>query len=184
MTAERWLPVVGHEIRYEVSDLGRVRSLIGKTRKRHHPRVMSGGIDRHGYRYVNLVTGPRQYSSQRVSVLVLNAFIGPRPNELHMSAHRDADRQNNTLVNLRWATQSENEADKTPLGLKVEGEKHYAAKLTAADIPEIRERLKSESQQIVADAYGVSRQAIAQIVSGRSWKSIQHTVEFTEGEGL
>jgi hypothetical protein len=31
-TEERWLPVVGYEGRYEVSDLGRVRSLIGGVR--------------------------------------------------------------------------------------------------------------------------------------------------------
>lgn len=183
MTEERWLPVVGHEDRYEVSDNGRVRSLRAKYRLRAIPKILTPGTDRYGYRFVNLAVAPHRYTSQRVHVLVLAAFVGPRPTETHMSAHADADRGNNVLINLRWATQAENEADKIPLGLKIEGSKHYAAKLSEADIPVILDRLKAETQQQVAASYGVGRQTISQIARGISWKSA-HTVEFQEGDGL
>lgn len=183
MIAEQWRPVVGHEDRYEVSSLGRVRSLRARIHRRVMPKILVPGIDRYGYQFVNLCTAPYQYTSQRVHVLVLNAFVGLRPTAAHMGAHRDADRKNNALSNLRWATQAENEADKISLGLKVEGSRHYAAKLKEADIPTIRVRLRTESQQSVADAYGVCRQTISRIVRGISWKSV-HTITFTEGDGL
>ncbi len=113
---ERWLPVVGYEGYYEVSDLGRVRSLPrsmvdrnGRVRRLRgkllSPRL--GGLD--GRRIVGLSAGngPR---SRHVYPLVLEAFVGPRPPGME-ACHNDGDSTNDRLSNLRWDTSSSNSLD-------------------------------------------------------------------------
>lgn len=53
------------------------------------------------------------------------------------------------------------------------GERHYAARLTAAQVAEIRARYAAGriSQQALADAYGVSRATITYIVNNKTWKA-------------
>lgn len=110
---EIWKPVVGHP-GYEVSSLGRVRSLPRtKTHVRLGTKVTAhfkGAMlrqnpDRNGYPKVGLTS-----SNQLVHVLVLEAFRGQRP-EGKESLHRDGNRANSRLNNLRWGTHDENIRD-------------------------------------------------------------------------
>lgn len=114
---ERWRPVTGYEGLYEVSDLGRVRSLgrvdvLGRPRA---PRLLTLQPDTEGY--VKAVLSPlgrdgvaSKTVRARVNVLVLEAFRGPRP-EGHESCHENDVPDDNHLTNLRWATPTENRAD-------------------------------------------------------------------------
>ena len=115
---ETWLPVADFP-GYEVSDLGRVRSLDRMVPTRWGtPRLSKGRILRH-----NLVGGSRgryyhscslfQNGSFRqvgVHILVLETFVGPRPSKA-FGRHLDDDPNNNRLSNLRWGTPSENTQD-------------------------------------------------------------------------
>lgn len=113
---EVWVPVRGQEGAYEVSDLGRVRSLdrivhISDGRKRlwagqvlnpfpkRRGRLAVGINDRHVY----------------VHKLVLEAFVGLRPERME-GCHNNGDYTDNRLVNLRWDTQSENMRDRVRHG--------------------------------------------------------------------
>ena len=118
-SAERWLPVVGYEGLYEVSDHGRVRSVDRTVQTKSGPRVYRGRLLRThlnntGRENVSLWragVGP----GRQVSVLVAEAFIGPRPAG-HECCHNDGDELNNRLDNLRWDTKSGNERDKLAHG--------------------------------------------------------------------
>lgn len=108
---EKWLPVPGYEGIYEVSDLGRVRSLdrldsLGRLRPglELRPRV-----DRGGYLLIHAGGKPRR--TLRVHRLVLLAFVGPPPEGADEALHGDGDPSNNALPNLRWGTRAENAAD-------------------------------------------------------------------------
>lgn len=95
---ERWLPVVGCEGLYEVSDQGRVRSLrtglvLKPDAHATYPRVTVGG-------------GRRAY----VHHLVAAAFIGPRPLGFQV-LHRNDVRTDNRVENLYYGTASDNMAD-------------------------------------------------------------------------
>lgn len=116
---ERWLPVVGFEGQYEVSDHGRVRSLprvqfwrrtiCGKLieGERHFSgKVLTPTPKKAGHMHVQLGRANRFY----VHHLVLNAFVGPAPAG-HECLHWDDEPSNNHLSNLRWGTRSENLAD-------------------------------------------------------------------------
>lgn len=106
VTAERWLPVVGYEGLYEVSDWGRVKSLPRNTTR---GGILKQATDKRGAKRVNL----SKYGVQEVRLvhhLVLQAFVGPCPDGLE-GCHWDGDPSNNFLPNLRWDTRESNMAD-------------------------------------------------------------------------
>lgn len=108
-----WRPVVGYESSYEVSDRGRVRSVDrivhckdGRT-LRYAGRVLKPQLSGQGRLRVTLAR------SQPIPVhkLVLEAFIGPRPEGTECCRHLDDNPLNNTLTNLTWGTYGENSRD-------------------------------------------------------------------------
>jgi hypothetical protein len=109
---EVWRRIPGWETVYEVSDLGRVRSI---------PRtIFRGGVAHKLQSHLLLLTGPNYQhvtlsnSGRRVTRsvhrLVLDAFVGFRPDGME-GCHRDGEPSNNRLSNLRWDTVSENHLD-------------------------------------------------------------------------
>lgn len=123
---EVWLPVVGYEGRYEVSNLGRVRSLdrvVIRGNNIHQPmrgRILKpwgkGGEGDRAHQVVTLGHYDRHY----VHTLVLEAFTGPRPDG-HEGCHNDGNPLNNRADNLRWDTASANQRDRL-----THGTHHYA----------------------------------------------------------
>lgn len=118
-TEEHWLPIVGYEGLYEVSNQGRVRSLDrkedsgrGSSRPRRgqilKPRLRSGYISVHLSRLGIAV-------DRTVHSLVMEAFSGPRPDGMQVR-HGNGDRTDSRLSNLSYGTQSDNEQDKLQQG--------------------------------------------------------------------
>jgi hypothetical protein len=61
----------------------------------------------------------------------------------------------------------------TPYQNRGDGEEHYRARLTAAAIPDIRERGDGgESYASIAEDYGVHRRTIRDVVERVTWKSV------------
>ncbi len=115
---ERWLPVRESGGRYDVSDLGRVRSngwrLVTKDGRirRVPPKILSGKPSHNaGYVMVNLRMPSGECAHVHVHALVLTTFVGPRPDG-HEGCHNNGDPSDNRLANLRWDTPSGNRADK------------------------------------------------------------------------
>jgi NUMOD4 motif/HNH endonuclease len=107
--AERWLPVPDWP--YEVSDLGRVRSVDRRLRDGR----TAGGVllrpwrDGKGYLCVTLRDGFR-VRRVRVHRLVKRVHTGPpRGRQVR---HKDDVKDNVTLDNLKYGTQKQNEQDK------------------------------------------------------------------------
>ena len=113
--SEQWLPVVGYEGMYEVSDLGRVKSLARLIRRRGGCRVMSKEMIlknrrlNSGYGIVGLAKDGKKKDFS-VHSLVLKAFVGERPEGMY-ACHNNGDSSDNRLSNLRWDTQSANLLD-------------------------------------------------------------------------
>lgn len=135
MQDEVWRAVPGYEGVYEVSNMGRVRSLLRRVDAegvtggpRHYKsRVLRPGVVR-GYESVRLST-QEGYASFKVHTLVLLAFKGPKPHGL-VCRHLNGVKRDNRPENLEWGTHAENGEDAVRLGEKPRGENHHNAKLT------------------------------------------------------
>jgi len=112
-THETWLPVPEWEGLYEVSNLGRVRSL---PRRGTHGRILRPGSDLAGCRRVVLSRRSSGQVNQKVALLVVLAFHCPKPFPKAVVRHLDGDNRNDTPGNLRWGTQSENMFDEVRHG--------------------------------------------------------------------
>jgi len=111
LDGEVWRPVEGFECEYEVSNLGRVRTLnffrVTKEGKQYPVKSrLLKQYEHNGYLHVNLPKNGR-YKRFRVHRLVAAAFL---PNTYNKPAvnHIDGNKQNNNVDNLEWCTPSEN----------------------------------------------------------------------------
>lgn len=74
-------------------------------------------------------------------------------------------------THLRWGTNAENVADMVSKRRQSKGETHVSAKLSAAEVEEIRRRLAFGARQVdLAKAFRVSPRLIRAIITGRAWK--------------
>ena len=112
---EQWRDIPNYEGMYQVSNLGRVRSLDRETPdKRGHMRRIKGGIktptpDKRGYQYLILYKGHRQPERIQVHQLVAMAFLGHTRDDRNIVVdHIDNDPTNNHLSNLQIVTQRYN----------------------------------------------------------------------------
>lgn len=170
---ERWLPVVGWEGWYEVSDQGRVR-------RSGDGRLLQGTITRFGYRRVYLTRGTDATGRYvYVHLLVAEAFLGPRPPSMTIN-HRDGVKLNNRPGNLEYVTQSENARHSARIGLNPRGERNGQAKLTAVEVIDIR-RLLAEGMSYgkLAARYGVHWSTIRTIKKRGGWKHVGSAIVST-----
>lgn len=169
---EIWKPVVGYEGKYEVSSLGRVRSVDrmsllknrwGGTMLRHYKgRVIKRG--RHNQDYALMSFG---HSDKRLlHHVVAEAFIGPRPRGL-MVLHRDGNKQNCAANNLYYGTGQDNHADAV-----VHGSVSYNGRRKICPVMYlvIADMYKSGlwTQQQIAKLYGITHSMVSYIVR-RKW---------------
>lgn len=71
---------------------------------------------------------------------------------------------------LAWGTQAENEADKIGHGRSASGERNGRAKLTEADVDQIRLERPGTPIKTLAERYGVSQATISEVANRRHWK--------------
>lgn len=124
-----------------------------------------------GYGKVNIGGGMRN-----VHRIVLEQVAGQPPVPGMYAAHAPLICHNRACVNprhLRWATPTQNSADKLIDGDTNRGERHGNSKLTATQVLAIfRDRRSCEA--IAAD-YGVSKSNVLAIRTGRTWGWLTHT---------
>lgn len=101
---EIWKDVQGYEGLYQVSNLGRVKSLPKYHYKRE--RILKPTDNGNGYKIVGIRENGRRLNFY-VHRLVATAFV-PNPKRLGYVNHKDYNKDNNMASNLEWCTQKEN----------------------------------------------------------------------------
>lgn len=102
---EEWRFVPGTEERYQVSNLGNVRSYAGRS----NGRLLKRNAYYPGYMMINVHVGNRM-DRRTIHELVALTFHGPRPEGM-LVRHLDGDSLNCRADNLRYGTPSENQYD-------------------------------------------------------------------------
>ena len=167
--SEVWKSVNGFP-GYEVSDLGRIRSL-----RKGNPRLRIPEFDKDGYSRLSIRLDGK-YVHVVLHRLICEAFNGPAPDGMNICCHKDNDKSNNQPGNLRWDTQAGNIFDKRAHGTHQAGDAHPNAKInsaTAAEIkrllavtPKYRGRLKA-----ISDMTGASYQIVSGIAHKGAWSA-------------
>lgn len=164
LNEERWLDIPGYEGRYQVSDLGRVRSVDhrvpicnGATRLMRGRVLKPAGSKRDPHLFVVLGHGA---PGSPVHQLVARAFLGPCPPGCEVR-HLDGDPLNNRTDNLAYGSRTENILDVFRIG-------RAWRKLTAEQALEIRRRRDSGERGVdLAREFGVSQSIICAIKKRR-----------------
>jgi len=178
---EEWKPIPGYEQAYEVSNMGRVRSLDrrvntgiqGSSSCQVSGKVLAATNDTKGRPRVGLWWQGQQ-STFKVHKLVALAFLGVRPNGL-VICHNNGKASDNRLFNLRYDTHVNNHKDKEKHGTKLEGERHGRAKITNAEATQIIKLLKDDQlthAEIVKRVPSATIAIVRDISRGKSWKSL------------
>lgn len=169
---EEWRDIPGHEDRYQVSSLGRARSLDRDvTYKdgrvgRFKGKVLSESRGTYGYRQIDL---GRPHGRMHVHRAVAAAFLGDKPPGAECVNHRDGDRYNNSADNLEWATYAENNRHARDAGLQNQhGENcnltKYSDQLVAA-MRKVFQKYQPTKREL-ADLFDVSEMMASQVVRG------------------
>lgn len=176
---ENWADIIGMEGKFQVSDLGRVRSLsypvidyrgytlrINKGRI-HTPRKHTGG-------YLRVQLHRKDYYIHR---LVATHFKIRREDQTYVN-HLDGDKTNNKATNLEWCTQSENLKHSykflnriNPGKGKFGGLNHYARKVMAVGDEGI---IICDSRMELAARLGVCHQSVSEaLMNGHRCKGFK-----------
>lgn len=168
---EQWKAIEGFENLYEISNLGRIKSLW-KVRGTES-RILKPYRTERGYLSVCLYPGP---FDKNVHWLVLRAFIGPPPDN-HEPNHKNGKRDDNRLDNLEWVTRSQNIIHSyRVLGRKradMRGQRNTNAKLTTIKVIKFRKQHSNgRTIRSIANETGLTWSAIRDAVKKITWSHI------------
>lgn len=168
-TPERWLPVPGYEGFYEVSDLGRVRTVPRIDGMGRFVRARIRKPQWHGH-YLGLRLSVRgEITGRYLHRMVAAAFLGPCPDGMEV-LHGDDDRMNNRLSNLRYDTRAANMGEAAERDRTAFGDRNGMAKLSDELVAAIRTDLAAGvTGKDAAQRYGMSKAQISRIRTGKAW---------------
>ncbi|AFH59644.1 NUMOD4 domain-containing protein [Paenibacillus caseinilyticus] len=155
---EEWLPIVGYEGFYEVSNLGRVKRLSNSGTCKE--KILKPQFQRDGYKRVDL-SKKGQKKRFPIHRLVASAFI-PNPQNKEQVNHQNGNKLDNRLDNLNWMTRKENIAHAHETGLVKKNENPVIA--TQLDTGEQRQ---FKSQKEASRELGVYPKNISNVLNGR-----------------
>ena len=177
---EVWKDIVGFEGLYQVSDMGKVKSL-GRMCKnrfgyRYKPeRIMSQSL-LGGYSAVGLYKNGKQ-TSLLVHRLVAISFI-PNPENKKEVNHIDLCKTNPACNNLEWCTKQENMNHAKNNGAIKRGEDAPRVSITNSDAINIIKLLMTNAPLAISRKTGISKSIIAEIYHKRNWKHLTVNVKF------
>lgn len=175
---EVWKDISNFKGVYQVSSLGRVRSLdmminqkLGSKRLKPG-RVLKPRLNRQGYAQYALYNEIKHFPSAHR--LVAQAFI-PNPENKPEVNHINGIKDDNRVENLEWCTRNENLKHGYRTGLISHvGSNSNRTHLTESDVLEIR-KLCNESEytyERIGQKYNVSKSCICDINRRKTWKHV------------
>lgn len=165
---EIWKDIKGYEGLYQISNLGRVKSLnYNRTNKEKIMKVFKN-------KYYGLILRKNNKNKyfRLHRLLALNFLKKEKYQNIVM--HIDGNCLNNNLNNLKWGTQSENvlQAYRKDRTKKAKcGEKSNFSKLNKKQVLFIKKNKKKYSQYKLAEIFNVSQPCINFIINNKRWQN-------------
>lgn len=183
LAGETWKPLIFSgwrqlRNRYAVSSAGRIASY--KSDVLTDGKLLEGSLTT-GYRTLNLHR-PGSKGTLYVHREMAKAFLTPATARHRFVVHRNHDKLDNSLKNIRWVTMEQMIAhQQTSPARKAYKEKqsgrNIGQKLTAAQVKKIKEALGSKTRTVtirqLAQRYGVSEMTLYRIKSGENWANVK-----------
>ena len=168
---EIWRDIKGFEGHYQISNYGRVKSFYKSKVKILKPYVAPNG-----YLLISLQNGNKD-KKLTVHRLVAETFI-PNPYNLPEVDHKFGNKFDNYVENLEWVSSAENVSRAIELGLiKAKAEDNPSAKISNEVAKYCRSvyicRDKEFGASALAKKFGISRESMWRIVTGKSYKSVE-----------
>ena len=169
---ESWKDIKGYEGLYQISNLGRVRSVdrLDSANHRLKGRIKSTSIRPNGYENVILCKNSKSkgYSVHR---LVAQAFI-PNPENKPQINHIDENKANNKVSNLEWVTRKENinHGNRTRTALIKMSKEVYCVETGKVYI----------NARYASEELGVSRRSICDVCLGKQKQTKGYTFKYKE----
>lgn len=166
MKDEIWLPIKGFESKYEISNLGKVKSKLKNLILSNHERA-------NGYRQAHLAIGKRKAKHEYIHRLVASAFIPNPENKLFVN-HINGIKSDNRVENLEWVTKSENALHAYKNGLvSAKNEDNGRAIFELDDILDIRISYKNYKYSVkeLSKIYNNTEKYIRKIINFEVWKT-------------
>lgn len=186
---EEWKVVSGYDGRYEVSNLGRIRSYSNaRWGNKAEAKIMKVKQIPVGYLQVNLYKphGGGKADSGLIHRLVAEAFI-PNPAKLPVVNHKDGNKTNNCADNLEWVTASENSFHAVRTGLKKPSQHQKEVVSKMQSIPVVMFSLDGrkiavfESGKQAALAVGADISAVTKCCRGKLKKTKGYRFQYADG---
>ena len=134
-------------------------------------KPLAGGKDTKGYPKVLMFDINNKQKTPKVHRLVAEAFLLNPLNKPQVN-HKDANKENNDLSNLEWATNSENHAHKMNLGLNISPRGEASGRAIITEEGACCIYMDERSKKTIAEEFGVSLATVYAIKSKRNWKYI------------
>lgn len=164
MLEEIWKDIPSYEGYYQVSSLGRIRS-IGRIKK-----ILRFIVEKKGYLAVSLCVS-YQRKIFTVHRIVANVFI-PNPLGLSDVNHKNGNKKDNSLNNLEWLSHKDNVRHAMETGIT---NYIHRSKLTEDDVLNI-DRLyfvEKWNMQDISKMYGMEVRSIRNILKRKIWKHVK-----------
>lgn len=167
---EIWKPIQGYEGIYEISSLGRVKTLERRDcRGQYRKSILLKAASVRGYLQIQLWNN-RMSRIYKIHRLVAQVFI-PNPENKPQVNHKNGVKTDNNVENLEWCTSLENIHHAQRIGIRdVVGAGNPAAKLKNNEVIEIF--LSKSNQRKLAEKYNISLSTVETIKGRKSWKHL------------
>lgn len=162
---EEWKPCVGYEGRYEVSNIGRVKSLVTN-------QLLKPATDKLGRKQVALSLNSK-VKATRIHRLVAKAFISNHENKPQVN-HIDNNPSNNCVENLEWCTAKENTQHMLKQNRQnpPNGERQGGHVLTEDIVRKIKKLSKDKTYYKIGKELGINYATVYDIIKNKTWKHI------------
>lgn len=171
---EEWRPLSALGLPYEVSSLGRCRSLLSVDATTGEPYVLSPGRGAGGYLTNYLFTpAAGRCRSHKLHRLVCWAFHGPAPSKHHVCRHLNDNPADNRAANLAWGTREQNAEDARRNGGALLPRRRRTGRLQPAQVRAIRRRAAAgEAIADLAREYDIAYSVAHRIARGLLYRYV------------